>query len=66
MSTNITISGRAPVIDASAWLVPNATILNGAVIGEGSLIAANALVLEGTVVPPRSLVAGSRPRSGAN
>jgi carbonic anhydrase/acetyltransferase-like protein (isoleucine patch superfamily) len=36
----------------------NATILNGAVIGTGSIVAANALVPEGTVVPPRSLVAG--------
>ncbi len=58
MSTIITISGRVPAIDGSAWLAPTASILNGAVIGEGSLVAANALVLEGTVVPPRSLVAG--------
>lgn len=38
----------------------SATILNGAVIGTGSLIAAGgAVVLEGTVIPPpRSLVAG--------
>jgi carbonic anhydrase/acetyltransferase-like protein (isoleucine patch superfamily) len=33
-------------------------VLNGAVIGAGSLVAAGAVVLEGTVVPPRSLVAG--------
>jgi carbonic anhydrase/acetyltransferase-like protein (isoleucine patch superfamily) len=32
--------------------------MNGAVIGEGSLVAAGAVVLEGTQVPPRSLVAG--------
>ncbi len=36
----------------------NATVLNGAVIGTGSLVAAGAVVLEDTVVPPRSLVAG--------
>ncbi|BAS13553.1 uncharacterized protein MJ0304 [Arthrobacter sp. Hiyo8] len=36
----------------------SATILNGAVIGTGSLVAAGAVVLEGTVIPPRSLVAG--------
>ncbi|MFZ2963667.1 MAG: gamma carbonic anhydrase family protein, partial [Rhodoglobus sp.] len=35
-----------------------ATVLNGAVIGAGSLVAAGAVVLEGTVIPPRSLVAG--------
>jgi carbonic anhydrase/acetyltransferase-like protein (isoleucine patch superfamily) len=36
----------------------NATVLNGAVIGEGSLIAAGTVVLEGTVIPSNSLVAG--------
>jgi carbonic anhydrase/acetyltransferase-like protein (isoleucine patch superfamily) len=36
----------------------HATVMNGAVIGRGSLVAAGALVLEGTVVPPNSLVAG--------
>lgn len=34
------------------------TILNGARIGEGSIIAAGALIPEGMIVPPRSLVAG--------
>ena len=34
------------------------SILNGARIGEGSLIAASALVPQGIVVPPRSLVTG--------
>jgi len=33
-------------------------VMNGAVIGAGSLVAAGALVLEGTQVPPGSLVAG--------
>ncbi len=33
-------------------------ILNGAVIGKGSLVAAGATVLGGTEVPPGSLVAG--------
>jgi carbonic anhydrase/acetyltransferase-like protein (isoleucine patch superfamily) len=36
----------------------NATVLNAAVVGAGSLIAAGAVVLEGTEIPPRSLVAG--------
>ena len=33
-------------------------MLNGAVIGAGSLVAASALVPAGAVIPPRSLVAG--------
>ena len=39
-----------------------ATVLDDAVIGEGSLVAAAALVTAGTVVPPRSLVRGSPAR----
>jgi carbonic anhydrase/acetyltransferase-like protein (isoleucine patch superfamily) len=35
-----------------------ARVLNGAVIGRGSLVAAGSVVLEGTEVPPDSLVAG--------
>jgi carbonic anhydrase/acetyltransferase-like protein (isoleucine patch superfamily) len=35
-----------------------ATVLGGAVIGTGSLVAAGAVVLEGSAIPPRSLVAG--------
>jgi carbonic anhydrase/acetyltransferase-like protein (isoleucine patch superfamily) len=36
----------------------NATVLNGAVVGAGSLVAADTVVLEGTVIPDGSLVAG--------
>ena len=36
-----------------------ATVLNGARIGEGSVIAAGALVTERTQIPPHSLVMGS-------
>lgn len=36
----------------------NATILTGAKIGRGSIIAAGALVLENAVIPPNSLVVG--------
>lgn len=36
-----------------------ATVMDGVVIGEESLIAAGALVTPGTKVPPRSLVMGS-------
>jgi carbonic anhydrase/acetyltransferase-like protein (isoleucine patch superfamily) len=35
-----------------------AIVLNGARIGEDSIVAAGSLVTEGTVVPPRSLVMG--------
>lgn len=35
------------------------TVLNGAEIGEFSIVGANALVTAGTVIPPRSLVLGS-------
>ncbi len=51
-------AGHDPVLDATTWLAPNATVLNGAVIGSGSLVAAGSVVLEGTIVPPSSLVAG--------
>jgi carbonic anhydrase/acetyltransferase-like protein (isoleucine patch superfamily) len=36
-----------------------ATVLNGARIGEHSVIGAHALVPEGKVIPPRSLVVGT-------
>jgi len=36
----------------------HATVLNGALVGSGSLIAAGTVVLEGAQIPPRSLVAG--------
>jgi carbonic anhydrase/acetyltransferase-like protein (isoleucine patch superfamily) len=35
------------------------TILNGAKIGEGSIVAAGALVPEGKEFPPRSLIIGA-------
>jgi carbonic anhydrase/acetyltransferase-like protein (isoleucine patch superfamily) len=36
----------------------NATVLNGSVVGPGSIIGANALVKEGMKVAPGSLVVG--------
>jgi len=36
-----------------------ATILNGVVIGEGSIVAAGTLLAERTTIPPRSLVMGA-------
>ena len=35
------------------------TILDGAVIGRGSVVGANSLVTKGTIIPPNSLVLGS-------
>jgi carbonic anhydrase/acetyltransferase-like protein (isoleucine patch superfamily) len=35
-----------------------ATVLNGAKIGEGSIVAAGALVAENKEFPPRSLIVG--------
>jgi carbonic anhydrase/acetyltransferase-like protein (isoleucine patch superfamily) len=35
-----------------------AIVLNGAVVGEDSMVAAGSLVTEGMVIPPRSLVMG--------
>lgn len=46
------------VIEDHVLVGMNATILTGAKIGRGSIIAAGALVLENQVVPPNSLVAG--------
>ena len=37
----------------------SATILDNAVIGEGSIVGANSLVTAGKVFPPRSLIMGS-------
>jgi carbonic anhydrase/acetyltransferase-like protein (isoleucine patch superfamily) len=36
----------------------SATVMNGAIVGSGSLLAAGTVVLEGAVIPPASLVAG--------
>lgn len=39
-----------------------ATLLNGATVGEDTIVAARSLVTEGTALPPRSLVMGSPAR----
>ncbi len=39
-----------------------ATVLNGAVIGQNSLVGANALVTEGKVFPDNALIVGSPAR----
>lgn len=46
------------IVEDEVLIGIRATILNGARIGTGSLIAAAALVTEGCVIPPRSLVMG--------
>ena len=59
---NVTVGHRAVVhgctVEDDCLIGMNATVLNGAVIGWGSLVAGGAVVLEDTEVPPRSLVAG--------
>lgn len=46
------------VIEDHVLVGMHATILTGAKIGRGSIIAAGALVLENQVIPPNSLVVG--------
>jgi carbonic anhydrase/acetyltransferase-like protein (isoleucine patch superfamily) len=46
-------------IESRCLIGMRATILNGVVIGEGSIIAAGTLLTECTTIPPRSLVMGS-------
>lgn len=46
------------VIENDVTVGMHATVLNGAVIGAGSMIAAGALVKERQVIPPCSLVVG--------
>jgi carbonic anhydrase/acetyltransferase-like protein (isoleucine patch superfamily) len=47
------------VVEDHVLIAMSATVLTGARIGAGSLIAANALVPEGREIPPRSLVVGT-------
>ena len=45
-------------IDSHCLIAMGATILNGAHVGEESIVAAGTLVPEGLTIPPRSLVMG--------
>jgi carbonic anhydrase/acetyltransferase-like protein (isoleucine patch superfamily) len=47
------------VLEDHVLIAIAATVLTGARIGSGSIIAANALVPEGREIPPRSLVVGT-------
>jgi carbonic anhydrase/acetyltransferase-like protein (isoleucine patch superfamily) len=53
---NATVHGC--VLEDACLIGMNATILNNARIGEGSIIAAGAVIPENAKIPPRSLVAG--------
>ena len=46
------------VLEDTVLIGMNATVLNNAHVGEGSIIAAGAVVPEGTIVPKRTLWAG--------
>src|SRR5207247_7098592 len=52
------IPRRAVIIEDDVWIGPNATILKGVRIGQGSFIEAGSLVTR--EVPPRSRVLGNR------
>jgi carbonic anhydrase/acetyltransferase-like protein (isoleucine patch superfamily) len=47
------------ILEDHVLIAMAATVLTGAKIGAGSIIAANALVPEGREIPPRSLVVGT-------
>ncbi len=49
---------HACVVRRNVLIGMNATVLDGAEIGESAIVAANAFVKAGDKVPPRSLVAG--------
>lgn len=59
---NVTIGHSAvihgAIIEDNVTIGMNATVLDAAVIGEGSIVGANALVPSGKVIPPRSMVLG--------
>ena len=60
---NVTIGHGAIVhgctIEDQCLIGMGVILLNGSLVGAGSIVAAGTLLLEGTKVPPRSLVMGS-------
>ena len=46
-------------VESRCLIGMRATLLNGVVVGEGSIVAAGTLLTERTVIPPGSLVVGS-------
>lgn len=53
---HVTLHGCAVEDDCLVGI--NATLMDGVVIGRGSIVAGGAFVKEGTIVPPGSVVAG--------
>jgi carbonic anhydrase/acetyltransferase-like protein (isoleucine patch superfamily) len=62
IGTGVTVGHRAIVHGARiadhVLIGMGATLMNGATVGEYSVVGANALVTAGTEIPPRSLVLG--------
>jgi carbonic anhydrase/acetyltransferase-like protein (isoleucine patch superfamily) len=63
LGDNVTVGHAAVIhgctVEDQCLIGMRATLLNGARIGTGSIVAAGTLVVEGMQVPPRSLVMGS-------
>lgn len=63
IGSDVTIGHAAVIhgctIEDQVLIGMSATVLNGARIGAGSIVAAGTLVTEGAEIPPRSLVMGS-------
>lgn len=49
---------HACTIEDNCLIGMQATLLDGAIIGQGSIVGACALVTQGTIIPPRSMVLG--------
>lgn len=62
IGNNVTVGHKAMLhgcsIEDAALIGMQATILDGAVIGNHSIVAAGSVVREGFIVPPRVLIAG--------
>ncbi len=63
LGDNVTIGHKVMLhgckIEDNCLIGMSATILDDAVIGEGSIVGANSLVTSGKVFPPQSLIMGS-------
>lgn len=63
LGDNVTIGHKVMLhgceVEDNCLIGMSATILDGAVIGKGSIVGANSLVTQGKKFPPRSLIIGS-------
>ncbi len=63
LGDNVTVGHKAMlhgcIIENNCLIGMSATILDHAIIGEGSIVGANSLVTQGKKFPPRSLIIGS-------